>query len=284
MIINGIPTTIINLNSQTAINSSPPIAVALAVLQRFRPDPTRTQLEQLASIGSSRYNGLTLELRRRYRKLGYGFGASMRLVYTLSLLKDDGIVNTSSAQIVGDFDSEWSRALQDRRHRLAFSGSFDMPRWSGGLRLSPILRIGSSAPFNLSGGGVDRNLDDVNTDRPNYSGNLSAIRYRNPGAPFPSEVFNALSRPTIGTIGGNLPRNAGQGPWLFVFDMNVSRQFKFSERFRVRPNIQFGNILNARVFSFGTAFINATAPEATFLVPNRTYRPRQIRLGMRIDF
>mgnify|MGYP001214873001 CR=1 FL=1 len=283
-IINGVPTTLINLNSQSSVNASAPITVALAVLNRFRPDPTRTQLEQLASIGNSQYNGLILELRRRYRPLGFGFSTSARIVYTLSSQKDDGIVNTSSAQIAGDFSSEWARGLQDRRHRFVLSGTMQTPYWFGKLRFSPIVRLGSSAPFNLSAGGVDRNLDDVNTDRPNFSGDTSTIIYRNPGETFPQDLFNALTRPMIGTIGGNLGRNEGNGPTLFLFDLNVSREIRFSERFRLRGNIEFNNVLNRRVFSFGTGFINATDPQTTFLVPSRTYRPRDIRLGMRLDF
>ena len=283
-IIDGVPTTIINLNSQSSINTSAPVSVALAVLNRFRPDPARTQLEQLASIGNARYNGLVLELRRRFRRLGYGFGASFRVAYTLSGTEDDGLVNTSSAQVVGDFAAEWARALQDRRHRFVFSGTIEVPRRLAKLRFSPIVRVASASPFNISAGGIDRNLDDVNTDRSNYSGDLALIRYRNPGEPFPQAVFDALSRPTIGTFGGNLARNAGTGPRLFLFDLNVSREFKLAERFRLRGNIEFNNILNARVFSFGTAFINATDPQATFLVPGRTYRSREIRVGLRFDF
>ncbi len=283
-VINGVPTTIINLNSQTTTNAGPPITVSLAVLNQFRPDPTRTQLEQLASIGNSNYNGLMFEFRRRMRPLGAGFRLSMRGVYTLSWLKDDGIVNTSSAQIVGDFTSEWSRALQDRRHRFVFSGTIDTPYWLGKLRFSPIVRIASSSRFNFSSGGVDRNLDDVNTDRPNFTGDTSIIRFRNPGDAFPQELFDALSRPMIGTVGGNLGRNSGEGPSLFLFDLNISREFKFTDRFKLRGNIEINNVLNARVFSFGTAFINATDPQTTFLVPARTYRPREIRLGVRFDF
>ena len=76
---------------------------------------------------------------------------------------------------------------------------------------------------------------------------------------------------------------------------------------RLRPSIEFGNILNMAVFSFGSNFIDfedlnvadlaPTPPGPTaaqqltqanarnfFLVPTRTYRPRQIRLGIRFDF
>jgi hypothetical protein len=69
-----------------------------------------------------------------------------------------------------------------------------------------------------------------------------------------------------------------------------------NERLRLRPVIEFDNVLNKTVFSFGTEFIdfNAFAPTATaaqrqafldsFLVATRTLRPRQVRFGVRLDF
>ncbi len=65
---------------------------------------------------------------------------------------------------------------------------------------------------------------------------------------------------------------------------------------RLRPVVEFDNVLNKTVFSFGSEFINfnAFAPTATpeqrlaflnsFLVTTRTLRPRQLRLGVRFDF
>jgi hypothetical protein len=296
MRINGVETTIINLNSLTATNASPPITVALAAIQRFRPDPGRTQIEQLASIGDSFYHGLIFELRSRFRAFKSGFGTSFRAVYTLSSLRDDGIVNTSSAQIAGDFNSELSRSLLDRRHRFVLSGVFNTPSWLGKLKFSPIIRIASAAPFNVSAGGIDRNLDDVNNDRPNFNGDLDAIRSRKPGDPVDENLVSAFSVATIGRTGGNLERNAGLGPIQFLFDLSVTREFRFGERMKLRPVVEFDNILNATVFSFGSEFINfsALSPNATsaqrrtfldsFLVPTRTLRPRQIRLGVRFDF
>jgi hypothetical protein len=238
---------------------------------------------------------MILELRSRYKKLGFGFGTSFRAVYTLSSTKDDGLNNTSNAEINGDYSNEWARSLQDRRHRFALSGTFNMPWWLGKLKLSPLFRYGSSAPFNL-GTGLDRNLNDVSNDHLNFSGNLEDIRYREPGSPFPAELAAQFSLQPIGAISGNLPRNAGIGPSFYTFDLSVTREWKFGERFRLRPTIQFDNILNSTVFSYGSEFINFTAlsgtPTATqranferdFLVPIRTYRQREIRLGMRFDF
>ncbi|HVF46239.1 MAG TPA: hypothetical protein VNA17_01595, partial [Pyrinomonadaceae bacterium] len=291
--------TFYNLNSQNrSTAATTPYGRALTIATSLRPVPTAGQTEQVGSIGYSWYKGLVLELRRRYTRLGGGFGTSFRFAYTLSSLEDDGIVNTSSAQIAGDFRSERSRSLLDRRHRFALSGLFDTPKWLGGLRFSPILRFGSSAPFNISNGGQDpddRNLDDVNSDRPDFSGSLSDINFRDVNDPVNLDLVRAFTLAPIGR-GGNLPRNAGNGPKQFIFDLNVSREFRFSERYRLRPQIEFNNVLNATVFSFGAEFINYTAAVANptpaqleelrggFLVPTRALRPRQIRLGLRFDF
>jgi hypothetical protein len=237
---------------------------------------------------------LVFEIRSRYRKLGSGFSSSMRAVYTLSSMKDDGLNNTSNAEINGDFSREWARSLQDRRHRFTLSGIFDTPWWIGRVRLSPIFRYGSPAPFNL-GYGIDRNLNDVSTDRVMFSGNVKDIKWRAPGSPFPTALASQFSLQPIGASGGNLPRNSGRGPRLYIFDLSLSREWKWKDRFRLRPTIEFGNILNMAVFSFGSEFIDFIGLSATptptqlanyqsFLIPTRTYRQRDMRLGVRFDF
>jgi hypothetical protein len=193
--------------------------------------------------------------------------------------------NTSNAEINGDFSREFARNVQDRRHRFALSGTFDMPIWLGNLKLSPLFRFGSSNPFSLGNGGIDRNLDDLGTDRLNFSGNIKDIVFRQPGSANPTTLFSQFSLPTIGSKGGNLPRNAGTGPLFYVFDLSVTREFKLSKNTKLRPTIQFGNILNATVFSYGGDFIDFSPTGInTFLVPTRTYRQRDIKLGFRLDF
>jgi hypothetical protein len=287
----GVPVSVFNLNSSTSTTA---VEVALAALNRLRPDPSRAEVEQLVSAGNSYYQGLTLELRKRFKQTR-SFSLSFRAAYTLSHLEDDGIVNTSDALVVGDFAGERSRSLLDRRHRFVFSGTFDTPAYLGKLRLSPILRLASGAPFNISIGGVDRNLDDVGNDRPLVTGDVSLLRWRRPGDPIDPAILNLFSLPTIGQT-GNLPRNSGQGPGQFFLDLNVTREFKLNERLRIRPVLEFDNVLNKTVYSFGSEFINfnAVSPTATaeqrqafldsFLVTTRTLRPRQVRLGVRFDF
>lgn len=265
----GVPVSVMNLNNPS---STTMLEVALAALNNLRPDPTRGEIEQLISAGNSFYHGMTLELRKRFDS-----SFTFRAGYTLSSLIDDGVVNTSDALVPGDFRAERARSLLDRRHRFVFSGTLNLPRLLGSLQLSPIWRMASGAPFNISLGGIDRNLDDVSNDRPNYSGDLGLLRWRRPGTPIDLSVIQSFSVPQIGQV-GNLPRNAGRGPSLFVFDLNVTRKIG-----PLRLSVEFDNVLNKTVFSFGSEFINLDAADS-FLVATRTMRPRQIRIGFRVDF
>ncbi|HVF26787.1 MAG TPA: carboxypeptidase regulatory-like domain-containing protein [Pyrinomonadaceae bacterium] len=289
---SGLPISVFNLNSVTSTTA---LEAALGALAGLRPDPARTQLEQLVSAGNSFYHGLTLEARRRFTQSSDGLAFSLRAAYTLSRLIDDGVVNTSSALVVGDFRGERARSLLDRRHRFVFSGVFDTPRFLGRVRFSPILRLASGAPFNISIGGVDRNLDDVSNDRPIFNGDVKTLRARRPEESLDPRLLTAFALPSIGQT-GNLPRNAGRGPELFLFDLSVTREFRFNDSLRLRPVIEIDNLLNKTVFTFGAEFVNfnalrptATAEQRqalldTFLVPTRTLRPRSIRLGLRFDF
>ncbi|HKV33366.1 MAG TPA: hypothetical protein VJP89_03575, partial [Pyrinomonadaceae bacterium] len=272
----GVPVSVMNLTS----TSTTMLDAALAALNHLRPDSTRGEIEQLISAGNSFYRGLTVELRKRFDANGrFAFRAG----YTLSSLIDDGIVNTSDALVPGDFRAERARSLLDRRHRFVLSGSFNLPRYFGGLTLSPIWRVGSEAPFNISLSGVDRNLDDVGNDRPNYSGDLRLLRWRKPGESLDSSIIQSFSLPPLGQP-GNLPRNAGRGPGLFVFDLNVTREFTIGP-LKFRSSCEFDNVLNKTVFSFGSEFINFNSgSNDSFLLATRTGRPRQLRVGLKVDF
>ena len=270
----GVPVSVMNLNS----TSSTMLNAALAAINHLRPDPGRGEIEQLVSVGNSFYRAVSVELRKRF---DHQF--TFRAGYTLSRLIDDGVVNTSDALVPGDFRAERARSLLDRRHRFVLSGSFNLPRYVGGLTLSPIWRVASGAPFNISLGGSDRNLDDVSNDRPNYSGDLRLLKWRKPGEPLNPALLEAFSLPPLGQS-GNLPRNAGRGPGLFVFDLNVTREFQLKST-RIRLSVEFDNVLNKTVFSFGSEFINfASGSNDSFLLATRTGRPRQLQLGLRMEF
>ena len=270
---------VIGLNNPSTANNSIGRAGALAALRSLRPNPAVTQIEELQSRGNSYYHGVSFEAQRRLNERGF-----MRASYTLSRLIDDGVVNTSSPLVVGDFRRERALSLQDARHRVAISGYFLFPDWLARLSLSGAFNYSSSSPFSVGVRGNDRNLDDVNNDRPNFAGDLDRIVWRRPGESLDPTLAAGFSLPTIGTA-GNLPRNAGRGPGAYTLNLRLAREFKFGESRKAEIQIEAFNPFNATVFSFGSEFIDFGATGlGDFLTPRRTVKPRTMRLGLRFDF
>jgi hypothetical protein len=270
---------LIGLNNPSIANNSIGRAGALAALRNLRHNPAVTQIEELQSRGNSYYHGVSVEAQRWLNERGF-----VRASYTLSRLIDDGVVNTSSPLVVGDFRRERALSLQDARHRVAISGYFLFPDWLARLSLSGAFNYSSSSPFSVGVRGNDRNLDDVNNDRPNFAGDLDRIVWRRSGQPLDPTLNAGFSLPTIGTA-GDLPRNVGRGPGAYTLNLRLAREFKFTENRKVELQIEAFNPFNATVFSFGSEFIDFGATGlGDFLTPRRTVKPRTMRLGLRFDF
>ncbi|HWQ34839.1 MAG TPA: TonB-dependent receptor [Blastocatellia bacterium] len=276
---NGKTVVIFGLNNPSTSNASSGIKAALAAVRNFRPDPQLTQIELLESRGNSFYHGVSFELQRRFASRAF-----IRAVYTLSKLIDDGVVNTSSPLVAGDFRRERALSLLDARHRLAVSGTYQCPVMPGRISVAGIFTISSARPFTPGINGNDRNLDDVNNDRPNFTGTTDKIRWRRPGQPLDPSLVSAFSLPTIGTS-GNLGRNAGRGPAQWQLSLRLSRRFRLGERRELTPQIEVFNPSNSTVYAFGAEFVDYVPSSlGSFLTPARVFRPRTLRVGLRFEF
>jgi hypothetical protein len=270
---------VFGLNNPSTSNLSGGLKAALAALNSLRPNPGLTQIEELQSRGNSYYHGASFEVQRRFAARGF-----LRASYTLSKLLDDGVVNTSSPLVVGDFRRERSLSLLDSRHRIAVSGSFQFPAVLGHVNLSGIFHLSSARPFNIGANGNDRNLDDVDNDRPNFTGDLGAINWRRPGASLSQQLTENFSLPAIGAT-GNLPRNAGRGPGSYTLNLRLARPFHLGEHGKVEIQIEAFNPFNSTVFNFGAEFVDFTPTGLSdFLIPHRTFRPRSMRIGLKMEF
>ncbi|HET9531596.1 MAG TPA: TonB-dependent receptor [Blastocatellia bacterium] len=266
---NGLRILTLGLNAPRSSN----IRAALNALRSLRPDPSLTQVELLESTGNSFYHGGVFSIRYNRSRLG-----QFRFTYTLSKFIDEGTTNTASAQDLADRQSERALSLQDQRHRLTLSGSFKLPVLR--FELSPVLSFGSSRPFNI-GSGFDRNLNDIENDRPDYTRPLERPRWRRPGDALDVRIRDSLKLAPIGSTGW-LPRNYGRGPGTRTINLRASRQFNVSERVRLRVAVDAFNLFNNTIFSFGSEFINRDDDD--FLVPRRTQRPRTLLLSAKIGF
>jgi len=256
-----------------SLRPSSNITAALNAVRSLRPDPSLTQVELLESTGNSFYHAMMVSLR-----YSLGSRARFRAVYTLSKFIDEGTTNTASPQDLFDRRAERALSLQDQRHRFTVSGMFKVPYIE--LDLAPIISIGTSKPFNI-GAGFDRNLNDIENDRPNFISEIGRPVWRRPGSAGAEEVKLALALAPIGTT-GNLPRNYGVGPGTRTISLRVSRTLLLGEHIRVQPSVDVFNLFNNTIFSFGSEFVDRD--DADFLVPRRSQRPRIVVLSLRMSF
>jgi Carboxypeptidase regulatory-like domain/TonB dependent receptor len=266
---NGVRVLTLGLNAQRSSN----ITAALKAIRFLRPDPSLTQVELLESTGNSFYHGGVFSLKYSLSRRTH-----FRAVYTLSKLIDEGTTNTASPQVLFDRRTERALSLQDQRHRFTFSGLFQVPYID--LDLAPIISFGSSRPFNI-GDGFDRNLNDIENDRPNFITALGRPEWRRPGSATTDTVKSALELAPIGSS-GNLPRNYGIGPGTRTINLRASRTFVVRDHIRVRPSLDVFNVFNNTIFSFGSEFINRD--DSDFLLPKRTQRPRTVLLSLKVSF
>ena len=268
-LLNGVRILSLGLKAPRSSN----ISAVLKAVRALRPDPSLTQVELLESTGSSFYHGGVFSVRYLLNRL-----AHFRAAYTLSKFIDEGTTNTASPQDLQDRRAERSLSLQDQRHRFVFSGLFQLPRIQ--VDLAPILSFGSSKPFNI-GAGFDRNLNDIENDRPNFITSLGRPVWRKPGSADAEDVQNVLALAPIGSS-GNLPRNYGKGPGTFSFNLRASKTLSWTEQIRLRSAIDVFNVFNRTTYSFGSEFIDRD--DNDFLIPRRTQRPRSLQLSLKLDF
>jgi hypothetical protein len=123
----------------------------------IRPDPTRSNINQIEAAGESRTNGLTATFR------GYikDFKGSMQYTWARTIDDASGVFDLPANNY--DFAAERGRADFDRRHRFSLAGTYE---WAQDrMRLSTLLTLASGDPFDITTGSDD-NRDLTVNDRP----------------------------------------------------------------------------------------------------------------------
>lgn len=177
------------------------------------PDPAVGPILGFESSGTMRRNELKLSLRTA------NFGGRVMLFanYILSSTYTDTDGATSLPANSYDLSEEWGRAAYDQRHRFFVGGSILMP-WQ--IRVSPFIFAATGRPFNITTG-RDNNGDTIFNDRPAFA------TIGEPGAVVtPFGVFNP--NPAPGDI--LIPRNYGEGPSTFSFNLGFQKSFGFGQK------------------------------------------------------
>jgi hypothetical protein len=229
-------------------------ARAQGVANLGRPDPQWGNISRFESAGDSYYDGMIVSYNQRASRW-----ASLRASYTLSKsLDDSGNFFFSTPQNNLNLRDEKSLSDNDQRHRLTVSGTLEAPaeksgdgvrRVLEGFQFSYIFSYASRLPFNVVTGN-DRNADTNNNDRP---------------------------------IG--IGRNAGRGFDFNSLDLRVSRRFRLTEHVGFETIIEGFNVLNRANFAVPNNTFGAGAtPLAAFGQPTAAFDPRQVQVGLRLNF
>ncbi len=243
------------------------------------------------SNGTSNYNGLTANLRKRFSN-HYEFLAS----YTWSHAIDDStdLQSTLTPQDSYFPSADRSTSTFDQRHRFVFSGVYETGKLHGdgfasklfgNWTFAPLIEFGSGRPFNIiTGNGDNLQLSSL-TGRPNTFetpactalGNAVVKSKYSPTGIFQEPCILGFDG-TLASLDGNLGRNAGVTPWTVFNDLRVSKRIYFGERFNMDLIADMFNIANRyNVAAVSPLFTNAGQATAA-------YDPRQFQFAMKLNW
>ena len=267
-------------------------ATAANILSR-RPNTAFGAVRELDSDQEASYHGLQITGNFRMSSILYING-----FYTLSSTRSSVQLHNNTTQgLAQNFSNlalDEGRADTDQRHVASLSLNYEPDFYkgsNGALRvllndwsISPIIKMRSGRPFTVTNGGVDANLDGNTNDRAQLIGdphldNPTADRWFNTAAFARNLVVTGVA------TDGNSPRNFLDGPGFKVVDLAISKDFRFSERIRLRFRAEGTNIFNIVNYSQPNASTPANvATSTTFGVITSAGSMRKIQFGARLTF
>ncbi len=246
-------------------------------------------LRSISSLANSGYNGLQVEVNKRYSK-----GFSVQGAYTWSRAIDlKSAVAAVGANTPNVFDIRSDYGLSDFHASQVASmswmwevpgldGSSFLRHLTGGWQVNGLATFRTGNPFNVTAG-RDNALTGTANQRPNVNGDpvLPANRPTNEflNAWFDRTVF---SHATNGTF-GNTGRNALIGPSRSAINFGVFRTFPlpFREGMRLQFRSEFFNLLNQANFNNPNGNLNAGVNMGRI---TSAAEARVVQLAIRVTF
>src|SRR5579872_1581860 len=257
-----------------------------------RPYPSFGAIYYLDSNGNSSYNGLQVELEKRYSN-GLQFISS----YTYSKCIDDTpgtIVGEGGVRFQNNYNFHGARGLcaQDARQRYSFSGVYDLPFGKnrhylsnasfvedlilGGWQINGILTLRTGQPFTVVMASDVSNTADLSTWA-NVVGSPNSVSNRSINEWFNIAAFASPAQYTFGNEG----RNVVEGPGVNNLDVSFFKNFPVAEQRSFQFRAEFFNSLNHAQF----ALPGATLGTAQFgKISSLSHDPREIQLSLKFLF
>ena len=261
------------------------------------------------SIGDSSYNGLQVDLNRRFSN-----GLSLRGVYTWSKALDNGdsLNQTTAGNAPGlvsnpyNRSADWGLGTYDVRNVGVISELYELPfgrgkrfgsglnGWSNGLAsgwsVNSIVTLQAGFPFTpqLSYNPTN-NGDTRNPVRPFVNPDFTGpVILGKPEKWFNPKAF--IAPPSTGGFYGNLGRDTFIGPGLATWDFSVLKNITLHERLSLQFRAEFFNLLNRANFNTPNlvVFTPPTATNPTGLsgtagvITSTSTTARQVQFGLKL--
>ena len=259
-------------------------------LDRLNPSFAGVNLNE--SRVRSRYNGVSLQLQRRYAD-----GFAIQGVYTFGVSKD----LPGFTMWVEQPELDWGYTGDDVRHRLAANFILELPYHPanraldavlGGWQLNGLAILQSGAPFTVTCSQAfprcDFNADGVNNDRVNLPASGTDL-----GSPSQEDWLNGVlnaadfTYPAVGTA-ADQPRNAFRGPGFKNMDFSLVKNIDLpgmsGQESTLQVRLEMFNAFN---------WVNLNNPSGSVTSANfgrvtgqrgGTGGPRVVQLGARWSF
>ena len=153
----------------------------------------------------------------------------------------------------------------DIHHNFTVSGTALVPH-TYGLNVSWVARALSGAPFSLTNGAIDPDLNGIQAEP------IAAGDYTGVGTD-PYTVKSYESK-----------RNGARGPGFFNLDMRFGYRIPIAKQRRVEIAADVFNLTNHTNFAVPAGNQNAPATFLVFTAYNTSYAPRKVQIGARIQF
>jgi len=257
----------------------------------------------ISGVANSTYHALQASLTRKYSN-GLGFLLSYWFSKSLDDVSSFNVSGSAPNNVAGENDlaqnpsdlrAERGRSLFDARQRLAFSGTYELPRWRNASRaaglllnswtLNAILSVSTGTPFtvydstNVSLQGSAPEITGFYSSRPNLIADPNQGPHT-PSAWVSASAFQRLDPNTQAGQFGNEGRNVVQGPGLTNLDISLAKSFGIGERGRIQFRAEAFNIANHA--NFFTPQNDIASPEFGQVL--QASPPRLMQLALKYIF
>jgi hypothetical protein len=221
------------------------------------------------------------------------FNAFYTFSHTNSSVQLHNSTTQGLAQNYSKLEEDEGRADTDQRHVFTMSLNYRPDYYKGnnaiarglinGWSIAPIIKLRSGLPFTVTNGNVDANLDGNTNDRAQLIGDPhiahpTAQQWFNTAAFVQNKVVTGVA------TDGNSPRNLLDGPSYRVVDLALSRDFRLTERFKLRFRAEGTNIFNIVNLGQPGAAVPSGTTSTTFGVITSAQSMRKLQFGLRLTF